>query len=1532
MGRSGVKNEYDAQGRLKYIYDVNGNPVEMAYDPNASKQIVTDARGYSTTYFYDTRGNVLTEIDAKGGVITRTYDDDNNLLSETDPDGVTTTYTYDSNRNQLTMTDAKGNTTRMTYDVNGRVTTVVSPTGLTTSAKYDSHGNLVESIDTDGLKTTYIYNARGQLRFQTAPDGQVTEYNYDQFGNPNVMVDSRGNKVEAEYDLNGRIETATSTFNLNGQIYTLGMEYDYDENGRTIATRTSRGTSQAMTYDKLGRMKSTTDEFGNVTTYNYDLQGTASGNNAATIGSVVTRIDEIVAPDNTPNNSSDNPRIIKKYDQNNNLIAEISPTGLETRYVYDELGHLIETIIPDTTPNDWDDNARIKTSYTLGSRVKTQSDIFGNEAKSFYNNDGQLIKSQDILGNTTTYTYNQGGQIETITDPRNRVTTYIYDDKARVQEVIAFDNSRYKLTYDELGRVKTETNELNQTTTYEYDAFSQVKTVIAADRSRTEFEYDQRRNLVKVTDAIGHSVIYKYDQYGQKVETQFANNDKVLMAYDQFGRVTQVTDENSHSTKYSYDNLSQLTQVELANQAKTKYTYDNLSRLTKVTDANQNVTKYEYDAFNRSTSTILAMGQRNLTVYDKFGQVTKTTDFNGDSINYAYDAIGRLANKTFTDSRISTVAYTYDSVTSQLKTVLDGRGITSYTYDQRDRLKTMLTPDQKSVTYGYDLLDNITSVTTQAATINYSYDALNRLDTVKDGSRLLADYDYDLVGNRTQTKLADGSVESRLYDARNRLTQLTTKNVTGTVFSGFTYTLDGVGNRTKVVENTGRTVDYAYDVVNRLTQEQITDSVSGNRTFGYSYDLMGNRLSKSDTLEGATSYLYDANNRLTSTTAGTKVTSFSYDSNGSLKLRSDGSKSVVYDWLNDGENRLVGVSSTSAGVSSQSSFVYDAFGSRVSSTTDGVKTNYLTAPIWDLPEVLLEYDANGNVTADYTQGIGLVRSRRNSLEGFYHGDGLGSTRVVTDNVGLITDRYAYDAFGVTLEQSGTFGNSTQFAGEQRDSATGLDYLRARYYDPMLGRFISKDAFGGFMDDPMSQNPYVYANNNPVKYTDPSGYFSIGELAAGIAITGILISGSASAGYVGASYLTGASSSPEDLLNFADQWVAGFAHVVSFGQSTRYRNWAYGEDASQNHQGFLWNMGMLSGASVSILTGMRIPANLTFGMGTAKWLATAHTAGGTFTAAFDFGSRVRDKGLAGLEWQDAFLLLPFLPYAAPAARTFLGNARAINGKLKDWGQMRVRSSAEPVFEPSVEPVPKGNCFAAGTKILTTEGEKNIEDIKVGDWVISDDPNTPGDIEAKQVLDTFVRETTALVEIYIEGDVISTTGEHPFWVADKGWVKAKDLEVGSLLQTEDGRVIDIDKIEKREGQFEVYNFNVEGFHTYFVSELGILVHNTCVYTTTDNRVNLNRPEGTFVTRENITDPQTLYEHIRRNVPRGNRPKDQYYPNFVTAIDVAEEALGIDPGGRLGVTAWIPPNTNGAKISNVWSVAEPVIGEPAVLTLLD
>ncbi|WP_375495156.1 hypothetical protein [uncultured Nostoc sp.] len=155
LGRTGVKNEYGDDGRLKKMVDAAGASVQLAYDPSHSTETINDALGNPTTYEYDERGNVVTEIDALGGIITRDYDQDNNLLKKVDPDGVSTTYTYDDKGNPLTITDQNGNVTRITYNQYGETLNIILPTGLIVSSTYDKHGNLSSRTNTDGQTTTF---------------------------------------------------------------------------------------------------------------------------------------------------------------------------------------------------------------------------------------------------------------------------------------------------------------------------------------------------------------------------------------------------------------------------------------------------------------------------------------------------------------------------------------------------------------------------------------------------------------------------------------------------------------------------------------------------------------------------------------------------------------------------------------------------------------------------------------------------------------------------------------------------------------------------------------------------------------------------------------------------------------------------------------------------------------------------------------------------------------------------------------------------------------------------------------------------------------------------------------------------------------------------------------------------------------------------------------------------------------------------------------------------------------------------------
>jgi hypothetical protein len=359
---------------------------------------------------------------------------------------------------------------------------------------------------------------------------------------------------------------------------------------------------------------------------------------------------------------------------------------------------------------------------------------------------------------------------------------------------------------------------------------------------------------------------------------------------------------------------------------------------------------------------------------------------------------------------------------------------------------------------------------------------------------------------------------------------------------------------------------------------------------------------------------------------------------------------------------------------------------------------------------------------------------------------------------------------------------------------------------------------------MSLHNYQYANSNPTRYTDPSGYFSMGEAVTTIALSGIIAGLYGGLGVVGYKYLT-TGLSEQDVYSLYGDWFHGYANGASGGITADVTSLATQTPVTPNNQGAMWHMGHIAGIGTLMLMGLKSPQWAAGKMGPLKLLGTFELG----TQAYGFGKSIGNFGMGlqdGWSWTDSFNLISVIMYGVGIRGSVgqtLAAAKATN-QGGNVGRGSVSSADEAVKNAGKTTATVGSqCFVAGTEILTTEGMKHIEDICEGDWVISDDPTTPGEIESKQVTDAFVRHTDRLVDLYIDGEIISTTGEHPFWTADKGWVEARDLTLGSLLQTEDGRIIDVDKIEQRKGDFTVYNFKVGGFHTYFVSELGILVHN-------------------------------------------------------------------------------------------------------------
>ena len=158
----------------------------------------------------------------------------------------------------------------------------------------------------------------------------------------------------------------------------------------------------------------------------------------------------------------------------------------------------------------------------------------------------------------------------------------------------------------------------------------------------------------------------------------------------------------------------------------------------------------------------------------------------------------------------------------------------------------------------------------------------------------------------------------------------------------------------------------------------------------------------------------------------------------------------------------------------------------------------------DYAQVIAETDTSNTIAVEYIFGDDLLAQNRSGTLSNYQYDGLGSTRALSDSTGNVSDEYFYDAFGVELARTGTTENDYLFTGEQYDAGLGNYYLRARYYDQGIGRFTQQDTWMGRNSDPVTLHKYLYANADPVRYTDPTGNFSLGSLMSGLNTAATLV--------------------------------------------------------------------------------------------------------------------------------------------------------------------------------------------------------------------------------------------------------------------------------------------------------------------------------------------------------------------------------------------------------------------------------------------
>jgi len=682
-----------------------------------------------------------------------------------------------------------------------------------------------------------------------------------------------------------------------------------------------------------------------------------------------------------------------------------------------------------------------------------------------YNARGLLEETRHSDGTVERTIYDPNGNaIETMT--RDGLTTrMVYDAADRLVETIHpdatpatdADNPRTTNVYDQAGRVTATTDERGHTTRYEYDDANRRTKVIDALNRETITRYDLAGRRTEVIDAKGRVTKFVHADNGQLLETIYpdetpatdADNPRTKVERDALNREAASIDEAQRRRELGRDALGRLNAVREAVgtslETLTTYGYDEQGQRNRQTDAEGHTTRWTHDPAGRETSRTLPLGQRESFTYDALGRRDAHTDFNGKTTRYAYDAQQRLSRIVFPDNA-GTRTFTY-TVDGQRDSVTDASGTMRYAYDARRRVQRITDAEGRTIELTYDPAGNVLSRTSASQSHVYTYDALNRMTSVtatRDGepSRTTR-YEYDEVGNRTAMLHDDGSRTEYSRDVRDRLTGLTKKSRAGEMQFGIAYTLDASGLRTRAVERDepgiARDVDYVYDALKRLTQETVTarDANLG-RTTAWTYDKVGNRLTQTVTPSAgaaiATTYVYDANDRLTSETTGTQTTTYGYDANGNTrsKVAPEGTTNYTFD----AENRLVEAATPSATLR----YVYNADGIRtkkIETTASGTVTSeYLVDPTQTYAQVLEEWRReNGGapmLAAVYAYGAERISQTRNGITSFFHADGLGSTRLLTDTAGNVTDRYVYTAFGEIDEaaSTGSTVNEFLFAGEQ----------------------------------------------------------------------------------------------------------------------------------------------------------------------------------------------------------------------------------------------------------------------------------------------------------------------------------------------------------------------------------------------------------------------------------------------------------------------------------------------------------------------
>ena len=697
---------------------------------------------------------------------------------------------------------------------------------------------------------------------------------------------------------------------------------------------------------------------------------------------------------------------------------------------------------------------------------------------------------------------------------------YAYDAAGNVlkQAILGTDGECLESStrYDLKDRATHRTNPAGGVTRYLYDRNDRLRKEISPygyependDGAGAAYTYDSRGNRLRTTNALGEVLqelsynlrnqpVIQEDTFGNRTELSYeldgkikdvrrsGNHQRTLQQYEYNarGQITGVVDGNRNPISYDVDSWGRITGIGFADGVKEGYEYTPAGQVSRTIDGNGNAVQYRYNSLGKISERIDQLGDTETFRYDEEGNLSLHIDRDGRQLQRACNVFGQPVYEKATDAEgkhtnIST--WHYDSLGRVTRAVCDGKSY-EYIYDAYGNLKEKRSNGKRLVSYTHDRAGQITEIRDPAGvSTRYEYDILGRRSRIFNDDGLEVRYGYDALNRIRHIRYGNGVETAYTYDGDGNIRTLETKAGENVLLS-FAYQYDGNGNRTAktgtqatlggitseiTTGNNALDISYAYDVRGQLLEER-----RNGASVCYAYDKAGNRIRKTDA-QGETRYLYNEKNQLVEEESPADRKQFSYDRQGGIIEEKNAAGIRLFSY--NSRHQQTRVETETGNVQENR---YDAEGLRFELLENGRRTSF----VYHNGELLQEEGREEQGTS-YHLGAGMEAFRRGQELSYYHRDEQLSTALVTDGHRNVQNSYQYDAFGMSLGTTEKLNNRIRYTGQQYDDVTGQYYLRARYYNPVAGRFMQEDVYQGD-----GLNLYAYCGNNPVVYDDPSGY-------------------------------------------------------------------------------------------------------------------------------------------------------------------------------------------------------------------------------------------------------------------------------------------------------------------------------------------------------------------------------------------------------------------------------------------------------------